>query len=211
MNFEGIVRGVKSTLKGANHQVTLGDYGEMLTSQLLPNYAKMLGQIFVIETFATAGVAPTAAPQTTAPKWLLYNANPEGGKSLVLLSASVAVEDQTAAIGIGLIVCSALGTQAVVSSDFSGTIKTCADGSQKKPTVFLDDTPTLQGGTPAWLPIAGSFDTTNASTVWSALRGEVKGILIAPPKGGFGLDVMGPTTNTVLYAPSFVIAEVQLN
>ncbi len=85
MNFEGIVRGVKSTLKGANHQVTLGDYGEMLTSQLLPNYAKMLGQIFVIETFATAGVAPTAAPQTTAPKWLLYNANPEGGKSLVLL------------------------------------------------------------------------------------------------------------------------------
>ncbi len=210
MDLTGFVRGVKEKIGLGPQELTLGDYGEALLSQLLPPYAKLVSNIFIVETFATAGVAPTAGPQTTAPKWLLYNANPDGGKSLVLLSASVAVEDQTSAIGIGLIVASALGPQTVVSSDFSGTIKTCADGSQKKPQVFLDDTPTLIGGTPAWLPIAGSFDTTNASTVWSAIRGEAKGILVAPPKGGLALDVMGPTTNTVLYAPSFVIAEVQL-
>ncbi|KKM63814.1 hypothetical protein LCGC14_1507710 [marine sediment metagenome] len=210
MILEGVVRGIKEKIGLGENQPTLGDYGEALLSQLLPPYAKLVSKIFIIETFATAGVAPTASSQTTGPKWILYNANPENGASLILLSASVALEDQTSALGIGLIVCTALGPQDVVSSDFSGTIKTCADGSPRKPLVFLDDTPTLRGGTPAWLPIAGSFNTTNASTVWSAIRGNVDGLLIAPPKGGFGLDVAGPTTNTVLYAPSFVIAEVKL-
>ena len=214
VNLEGFVRGVKETIGKGLARLTLGDYGEPLVSPLLPPYAKLVstGQVFILEALGSTGKAPVQAAPSTSPEWGVYNANPDGGKSLVLLAAGVTLNSGTSALGIGIWVASAVGVQTEVTVDYStgaAAVKTCADGSQNVIQAFLTNNPTLIN-TPAYMSIAGSFDTTTASTIGSSIIGWVDGMIVAPPKGIIALEVGAPTGSTALFAPFFVVAEVQL-
>ncbi len=213
--LEGIVRKVTEVIGLGRRTLTLGDYGEAVASQLLPPYAKLVasGQVFILEALGSTGKAPVQAAPALSPEWGVYNANPDGGKSLVLIMAGVSLISGTSALGIGIWVGSALGPQTVVSTDYATgatAVKTCADGTQRKPQAFLTNNPTLIGGTPAYMTIAGSFDTTTTSTVGSSIMGWADGLIVAPPKGIIVLEVGAPTGSTALFAPFFVVAEVQL-
>ncbi|KKM63815.1 hypothetical protein LCGC14_1507720 [marine sediment metagenome] len=215
MLLDGTVRAVAETIGKGIRSLTLGLYGEVVASQLLPPYAKLVasGQVFILEALSSTGKAPVQAAPVASPEWGVYNANPDGGKSLVLIQAGVMLNSGTSALGIGIFVASAIGPQTVVTTDYStgaAAIKTCADGTPKKPAAFLINNPTLLGDTPAYTTLVGSFDTTTASTAGSSIVGWVDGLIVAPPKGILCLEVGAPAGSTALFAPFFVVAEVQL-
>ena len=107
---------------------------------------------------------------------------------------------------------SALGDQTLVSSDYAGTIKTCTDGTNKKPDVYLTNNPTLVGATPAWAVVANDPGNLIASVnIGSGLVAKLDGKFVARPRGMVALEVVGATGTVALFTVSFLVAMLDLD
>ena len=189
------------------------EFGNLLTSRFLPDYASLAksGKLFAVDMHAGTAKAPVVAAPVASPEWGIYNASPN--ESVVVLEAACTIKSGTQGLGLALMGATALGPQTAVSSDYSGAIKTCLDGSQRKPDFYLTNNPTLIGGTPAWSVLAA--DTGNGIAqvnIGSGLVAKVDGKLVARPNGGMvAFEVVGAIGTTALFTVSFVVAVLDLD
>ena len=189
------------------------EYGNALTSAWLPPYAKLAaaGKLFALDMHAGTAKAPVVAAPVASPEWGLYNASPN--ESLIVLEAACTIKSGTQGLGMSIFGAVAVGPQTAVSADYTGAIKTCLDGSQRKPDCYLTNNPTLIGATPAWSVLAADGGNVIAQVnIGSGLVAKVDGKLIARPNGGIvAFEVVGPTGTTALYSVSFIIAMLDLD
>ena len=195
------------------HKLGLDEFGALLVTQQGLPYARLAaaGKLFAVDMHAGTGIAPVVAAPTTSPQWGLFNASPN--ESLVLVEAAITIKSGTAGLGLGMFVATALGPQTDVSADYTGTIKSCLDGSKKAADFYLTSNPTLIGGTPAWSVLKATELNTIASVdIGSGLVGRPDGMFIARPgRGMVAMEVVGPTGSTALFTVSFIVAMLQLD
>lgn len=206
------IRAIRSGGSGEPVDLKSSIGGDLRVAQYLPQYAMLCaaGKVFSADTTGGTAAIPVVVPPTTSPEWGLYNANSAGGPSLVLLTAWLILESGTAGLGCALLLCSAIGAQTVVSSNASGTIISCLDGTTKTAQAYVASNPTLLGGAPSWVT-AESYDQLANNGVGEGIVARVDGLVIAPPKGLIGLEVVAETGSTAKYDIGFIFAEVQLD
>lgn len=194
-------------------ELGLDEFGNLSISKGLPDFARLVaaGKIFIVDMHAGTAKAPAVAAPTTSPEWGLYNASPH--ESLVVLEAACTIKSGTQGLGLALMGAAALGKQTEITTDYAGTIKTCCDGSPRKPDFYLTNNPTLVGGTPAWHVLAAEPGNTIAQVnIGSGLVADVNGKLIARPGGGMtAFEVIGPTGTAALFTVSFLVAMIDLD
>lgn len=184
--------------------------GDLRVAQYLPPYAMLCaaGKVFAFDMSGGTAKAPVAAMPTTSPEWGIYNANTS--KSIVLLRVGVISESGTLGLGLAVVCASAIGPQTAVSANYTSSVVSCLDGTAKVPLAYLTNNPTLIGGTPAWVAFAAGVQTATID-VGSGRAFLVDGLVIAPPKGMIGIEVVGPVGTTALWDINVVIAEIDLD
>lgn len=200
------------TRRGQNNPAGTDIFGNLLISQALPEYALLAasGRLFTMNTLAGTAKAPVVAPPTTSPEWMIYNAS--ANEVLVVLEAATFLKSGTLGLGASLVMASAVGPQTAVTANYAGTVVTCCDGSQKVPSVFLADNPTLVNATPAWHVVAATQHNSLATdSVGDGLLANVAGKFVAPPRGGVAVELIGETGTTALFAVSFLFAMLPMD
>ena len=212
MLLEGFIRRTLAYLGGGSEGLSLDEYGAALVSQLLPKYTKLAagGMLYIVDTHAGTAKAPVVAPPTTSPEWAIYNYSNE--ETLIVLKAALTLKSGTAGLGLALMGAVAVGNQTAVTGDYASTIKTCLDGSDKKPACWVTNNPTLIN-TPAWFPFAGTqVNSVATDSVGDSLIGDPEGALQAKPNGGMvAFEALGETGATALFTFAALIAMVRLN
>ena len=212
MEISGVIRRIAAGLSG-KQPVGLDEFGNLSFSKALPDYARLAaaGKLFAVDMHAGTGKAPAIAAPTTSPEWGLYNASPT--ETLVVLEAAFTLKSGTNGLGLALMGASALGPQTAVSADYTGTIKTCLDGSKKAADFYLTNNPTLIGNTPALHILAADDGSTIAQVqVGSGLVRDVAGKYIARPNGGMvAFEVISLAGSTPLFTVSFIVAMLELD
>lgn len=200
-------------LDGSDNRLGRDEFGNLTVSNILPQYAKLVaaGRVFAVDMHAGTAKAPVTAAPTTSPEWGLYNASPTD--SLVVIQAACTLKSGTAGLGLALMMATALGPQTAVTADYASSVKTCLDGSQKKPDFYITNNPTLVGGTPAWSVLdATRVNTVATDSVGDGLVAKPDGLFIAPPNGGMvALEVVGETGTSALFTVSFIVAMLPLD
>lgn len=199
--------------RSATDQAGADEFGNLLMSKWLPDYAKLAaaGKLFAVDMHAGTAKAPVVAAPVASPEWGIYNASPN--ESLVVLEAACTIKSGTQGLGLALMGAAAKGPQTAVSADYTGAIKNCLDGSQRVADFYLTNNPTLIGGTPAWSVLAADAGAGIAQVnIGSGLVAKVDGKLIARPNGGMvAFEVVGPTGTTALFTVSFIVAVLDLD
>jgi len=201
---------------GSNEPVDLkcSRYGDLRVAQFLPPYAMLAasGQLFAIDISGATAKAASSATPSTAPTWGLYNANPGGGKHLVLIQVGWATVSGTAGLGMSIVATSAIGEQTLVSSGdhYSDADVSCLDGTAKQPNCYLDEDPTVLGAQASYV-ILKCATLSAVTAIGAGGVAYADGMIIAPPEGMICLDAVSPAGSTSLFDISIVIAEVQLD
>lgn len=211
MDLKGMVRRIGQRMSGETH-VGLDEFGNVSMSKGLPDYARLMagGKLFAVDMHAGTAKAPVVAAPVASPEWMLYNASAD--EMLVVIEAACTIKSGTQGLGLALMGAAAIGDQTLVSADYTGAIKTCLDGTQKKPDFYLTNNPTLIGATPAWHVLANDPGNLIASVnIGSGLVAKVHGMLGCRPKGGVAFEVVGPTGTTALFTVSFVVAMLPMD
>lgn len=212
MNLTGAIRRI-ARLSGGDYALGQDEFGNLTVSQALPKYARLAaaGKLFVLDMHAGTAKAPVTAAPTTSPEWGLYNASES--ESLVLLKVGCSLKSGTAGLGLEIMGAAAIGKQTAVTSDYTSAVKSCCDGSQRKPDAFLTNNPTLVGGTPGWLILENTkVNSVGNDGVGEGLVADVDGALIARPGGGMvAIEIVGETGTTALYTVSFLVAMLELD
>ena len=211
MDLKGMVRRIGMRLSGETH-VGLDEFGNVSMSLALPEYARLCaaGKLFAIDMHAGTAKAPVVAMPVASPEWGLYNAS--SNELMVVIQAACTIKSGTQGLGIALVGAAAIGEQTLVSADYASTIKTCLDGTNKKPDVYLQNNPTLVGATPSWHVYANDPGNLIASVnIGSGLVAKIDGVLSARPSGMVAFEVVGPTGTTALFTVSFVVALLDMD
>ena len=192
-------------------KIGLDEFGNISISKGLPDYARLAaaGKLFAVDMHAGTAKAPVAAAPTTSPEWGLYNASSD--EMLVVIEAACTIKSGTQGLGLALMGAAAIGDQTLVSADYTAAVKTCMDGTQRKPDFYLTNNPTLVGATPAWHVLAADIGSTAAINVGSGLVKRVDGMLACRPKGMVAFEVVGNVGTTALFTVSFVVAMLGLD
>lgn len=208
MILEGLVSRIAR--RSSTQQVALDEFGAVQVSQLLPQYARLAaaGKLFCIDMSGGAGQAPVAAMPTTTAEWLLYNKSTS--EMMFLLYAAAALQGGTLGLGGAIVGCAAVGVQTAVTGDFTGTVKTCLDGSNRLPDVWLDNQATLVGGTPAWITLSDTgLASINNNSIYDSVTVRVDGMLAARPGGhGVGISFVGEAGASPLLEMNFIVAMI---
>lgn len=204
---------VKAIQRGTTTEmgIVAGKNGDMNVSLFLPKYAQLVaaGKVFAGSTAGGTSVVPIAAWPTTTASWSIYNANSDG-TYLVVLQAAVAMESGTAGLGAALIGTVAIGDQTAEVANYSGATVSCLDGSAKVPNAFLANATTLVGTQSSWFVLAQS-NMPAAVQVGAGVVCFVDGLMIVPPRGCAGFDVLAPLGTAAKWDFSIVFAQVQLD
>uniref|UniRef100_A0A6M3J3P0 Uncharacterized protein n=1 Tax=viral metagenome TaxID=1070528 RepID=A0A6M3J3P0_9ZZZZ len=184
--------------------------GELRVVQYLPVYAQLCaaGKVFGIETTAGTAKAPVAVMPTTTATWSLYNANTTA--SLVVIKVALASISGTLGLGGAIIGTVPIGDQTAVTSNYSGAIVGCMDGTAKTPSAYIANATTLIGTQSPW-NVLSSRDMLAVIGVGAGMVANVNGMMVVPPLGSAGFDVLAPVGTTALFAISIVFAEVTLD
>jgi len=189
---------------GQNVPVSVGEYGDVLLTELMPRYYQQTyrGNKYSC-LYASAALAVAAA----ASSFILYN--PTGsGKNLVLTDAYIALTAMTA-VATG---CDIVLAWAPVATT-PGTIGTplvpanCLIGSANKSVAVAAPTATL-GTTPTFARVLGSLYGDLAANDIAGIHDDIGGAIIIAP--GFGVAIFGVngTPADVTIAPCLTWDEV---
>ena len=187
--------------------------GDLRINQFLPPFAMLCaaGEVFAFDMSGGTAQAPSTAAVTTTVEWTIYNADPL--KHLILLSVASVLQSGTAGLGHCIMAASAKGTQTAVNSNYSGTVVSCCDGTQKQPNAFLDNATTIVGGTPTWQVIA-AYDQIASNGVGEGVVAKAKdiaGLFIAPPGGSLCIQPVGETGSSALYDMQALVAQTRID
>lgn len=210
MELEGKVVSGLAVVQG-DQVVKLDKYGGVHVSQTVPDRVALAraNRIYGGNAFAGTAKAPVATLPTTSPEWAIYNGEPDGGKSFLMLAAGVTLISGTPDIYVAIVGAVTLARQTTVPSLYASAIVESLSGGSKATKGVLANNPTLTGGTPAWVLLKVAYGAAGAVVGFGVTDDDLekKGFLV-PPGGMFCLEVFASAGTTALYSPSFVWAEV---
>jgi len=201
------IRGIRADSGATEIDIKASKEGAAYVAQYLPPYA-LLNEAGVVFGFDTSGgTAKTCveAMPTTSPEWGLYNYSTD--KYLVLLHVAAISESGTMGLGLAVVVAAAIGIQTVAAADYSGATKTCMNGSGNVPQAFVLNNPALINGTPSWVAF-DLLNQTSAIAVGTGVKARIDGLVMAPPGGVVGIEVVGLTGSTALYDINGIFAMI---
>ncbi len=205
--------GILRVPEGQQSQIALDPLSAQLVSQLLPPLAQLAaaGKIFTIDMSGGTAKAPVVAMPVASPEWGLYNASLT--ETMFVLRAAFVLESGTAGLGLAIVGAAAKGPQTVVAADYAATEKTRTNGETGGPEVFLQNNPTLIGGTPAWHSFEGTkINSVATNSVGDAIVADIAGALVAKPGGGMvAFEAVGETGSTALFDFQALIAMVNMS
>lgn len=185
--------------------------GDLRINQYLPPLAMLCadGKLFAFDMSQSTSKICVAAMPVKSPEWLIYNANPTGGKHIVLVHVGVISASGGMGLGLAVVAAVGIGEQTIASGNYENTVVSCLDGTAKTPNAFLVNDVAMINSTPAW-SVFGATDQTAVDAIGTGVTARVDGKIIAPPKGVIGIEVVGKV-GTSLYDVTIVIAEIQLD
>jgi hypothetical protein len=201
---------------GADQQFTLNGRGDLLVTQALPPLSELVrqGNVWSMRLATGSAVNAIVALPTTTALTTLYNGEPVGGKSYIILSAwantivSAAAANQYALIA--QVTPSPLGVSTAPTNSATTTLitsnsgKTSYSGNCKRAisvTTFFTD---------GW-DVIGTGVSASTANIGLAVYTDLQGRYVIPPGGSFGLNVLAGTTNTAGVLCGCTWAEVQLS
>jgi len=204
------IAGQRNDSSNTQTNIKASKEGALWVAQYLPAYALLNAKGVVFGFDTSAGTAKTCveAMPTTSPEWGLYNSSSD--KMLVLLHVAAISQSGTMGLGLAVVGAAAIGVQTVVAADYNGATKTCLNGSGNVPQAFVTNNPTLIGGTPSWVAF-DLLNQTSAIAVGTGVKARIDGLLMCPPGGLVGLEVVGLTGTTALYDINGIFAMIDFD
>lgn len=210
---EFLTRRIQRVSQSTLSPASLDEFGGIVASSFLPPFARLCaaGKVFAIDMSGGTAKAPVIAMPTTSPEWGLYNFSTS--ECCVPLRASINLASGTAGLGLSLCVATAIGPQTAVTADYTGTIKTALNGGSGSPDVYLDNNPTLIGGTPAWFAAEGTkVNTVGTDSVGDTITFDLGGLWIAKPNGHMvAFEAVGETGTSALFDFQVIVAMIDLD
>jgi len=203
-------KGLRNDSSSTSVNIKASKEGSKWVSQYLPPYALLnkAGVVFGFDTSGGTAKTCVEAMPTASPEWGLYNASTD--KYLILLHVAAISESGTMGLGLAVVAAAAIGVQTVVAADYSGATKTCMNGSGNVPQAFVTNNPTLIGGTPSWVAF-DLLNQTSAIAVGTGVKARTDGLVMCPPGGLVGLEVVGLTGTTALYDINGIFAMIEMD
>ena len=192
--------------------VRLTSQGSLAVAQVEPEYAELArgGRIFAAVTGVSSTFkAPVVAIPSTTATWAVWNGEPDGGASYLILQASAFLASGTAGVGGSLIAAVSLIRHAAQTA-YANSILQSLSGGNKDTKAVLANAVTIAGTQPPWIQIAAA-DWAASTTIGVGLVAPVKGLFLVQPGGLFCLDVLSGVGTTALYGVSVVWAEVEVD
>ena len=206
---------VKALIRGLRDQIgplSVDTEGNLLTVQQLPALTHLVNEGAVWSIGEASPTASVIAPPTTTAGVSLYNDNPAGGKSLVVLAAFALQAAAAAALGMyGLSHCvHAIPPTTKPTADLAQTVYKCLKGGVKTygGGAIMDLGATVVDD--LWKPVGGTAQVTLASAVGSQLYVPLDIPVVLPPDGGYySLECVSSNTS-ITTRLGLVVAEVKL-
>tara|TARA_Y100000310_G_scaffold289932_1_gene316716 strand:- start:1341 stop:1985 length:645 start_codon:yes stop_codon:yes gene_type:complete len=203
----GLVRGARNTWDG----LSVSPNGAIYTIKDLPDNAELVNQGLVWSVGEASATASVIAPPTTTAGVLLYNDNPDGGPSLIVLAAFALQTASAAAVGmyglsqvVIMIKPATKPTADIAVASYKG-LKSL-QGPYGGKAIF-DLGPTVVDD--LWKPVGNNEQVTLASAVGSQLYVPLVVPVVLPPGGSYGLECVSSNTS-IQSRLGVVFAEVQL-
>ena len=214
----GIVRtanDIYNSPSGSEIVMNFNNRGDQVVAQALPSLAELvrMGNAWSMRTATASAFNAVAALPTTLAAAILYNGEPVGGKSYVLLNAFcntiVTAAAATQYVLVAQALPNALGVATAPTHSATTTLltsrscKTSYSGNAKRAvnvTTFFTD---------GW-DVIGSIAGGAAANIGLGVFADLQGGIIIPPGGALGLNVVAGTVNTAGMIVGCTWAEVQL-
>lgn len=214
MKIEGLVSRFTRRPNDTYRGVRLTGLGSQAIAVTEPSYVELnrANKIFgaVVGNGATFKAPVTAVPTTTA-TWAIWNGEPDGGKSYVILQAGFFLASGTAAVGASLIA-AVSNIRHATQSAYASTVIHSMGGGGKTTKAVLANAVTIAGTQPPWVQLAADGSLTAAATIGQGLVArDLGGLYLVRPGGVFALDVLSGTGTTALYGVSVIWAELELD
>lgn len=189
--------------------------GDLLVAQSLPDHAELarLGNVWTMRTATASAFNAVAALPTTLAAAILYNGEPAGGKSYVILSAWCTTIVTAAAATQYSLICqvlpSPLGVATAPTHSATTTLVTSRSGKSAYPGLAKRAVNVTTFFTDGW-EVIGTQGGGAAANIGLGVFAELKGSIVIPPAGALGLNVLAGTVNTAGMIVGCTWAEVQL-
>jgi hypothetical protein len=195
----GVVRGLQQDTRlptnREDEQFQLSGQNELLTVYGASDYQEDVRNGRTFFTNNTTAVALVTAIPTTAVNIALYNNEPDGGRSYIILRVCAqSLAGGAVLYHAGMIGCLGQVREAIPTNS-AMTIK-CANGSGKLDTrartiVAASTLPAGTGIAANWFPMSNSKNSVVVSLGGMGLRADINGKYIVPPGRYFGMHVLG--------------------
>uniref|UniRef100_A0A6M3J2G5 Uncharacterized protein n=1 Tax=viral metagenome TaxID=1070528 RepID=A0A6M3J2G5_9ZZZZ len=184
--------------------------GELRVTQYLPAYANLVaaGKVFGFESSAGTAKGPVTAVPTTTATWSLYNASTTA--HIVILRVAFAAVSGTMGLGAAIVGTVAIGNQTAEVAKYTSSVVGCLDGTAKTPDAFFANATTLVGTQSPWIFLAAR-DMLAVVAVGAGLVADVDGLMVVPPKGCAGFDILAPAGTSALFDCSIIAAQLVLD
>jgi hypothetical protein len=193
-------------------RIQMNDRGDLLVAQALPDRAEIvrMGQSYF--SIGTTAVAPVAAIPSTAAHFVLFNNEPAGsGKSYLIDFIGTQITTSAgAAINLGMahilqpagITANPSGAVAIYSLDGKSNYR--GNGNCKSAATIT--APAAAAG--AWMPVGPTLVCANTANLMLGVEAEIKGKIIVPPQGCYGLASLCNAAGSAVCTPWIIWHEI---
>jgi hypothetical protein len=217
-NVLNIVRGAADIFNapsGVEVTQQCNNRGDQLIAQGLPPLTELvrMGVVWSMRLATASAVNAIVALPTTTALIQLYNGEPAGGKSYVMLNAwGGFIVSAAAATQISLIAQvtpSPLGASTAPTHSATTTLLTSRSGKSNYTGNAKRAISQTNFFTDGW-DVIGYSSSSSTANIGLGAYADLNGGIIIPPGGSFGLNVLAGTTNTAGVLCGCTWAEVQL-
>jgi len=211
MSLATLIRGKLRGSADVEKEISLGLQRDLHISKLLPDYATLVneGLVWTVGQ-ATATAAVTSLPTLTA-GISLYNSEPDGGKSYVILKVGANQVGNGAAQAswhLAHLINVEKPTTIPTADILAASIKNLkARAGQYSGKAIVDLGATVIDD--LWKPVGNSTGTVVVSLSGTAIEVPINGMVIVPPGGMYSLEAIASATG-ITVRMYFVWAEIQL-
>ena len=202
--------------QGSEIATCFNNRGDLLTSQALPPLAEItrMGYVWSMRTATASAFNAVAALPTTLAAAILYNGEPAGGKSYILINAFattiVAAAASTQYSLLAQVTPSPLGVSTAPTHSATTTLLTSRSGKASYTGMAKRAVNVTTFFTDGW-DVIGVSSTAAAANIGMGVYTDLFGSFIIPPGASFGLNLIASTVNAAGCIVGCTWAEVQLS
>jgi hypothetical protein len=170
-------------------------------------------RFFLGQNAATTGIVSTATQVTTAPQWVIWNADPS--RSYVFDHIGAIMTSTGALTAPGGIIVDACIFQAPAQTgapSVAGTVvQSCSAGGFNSKAIIKTGVTITTPAAPTWFNVARSETINPVAFTIACINYDLRGRIIVPPGQGLGIVVYATPTGTPLFTPVAMWSELDLD